>query len=261
MARAKMMHKGMLLPPAQAFGQIAEVATTIEAAEYAYHQTEAKFTEAGVINKGPAQSMLKKMDNLRQNVNLQRGPNGQPWSGQIDAENGFENLQQNLAKQETKDMAEKIQDKSVVMDFAISDKGEFRRGLSVDGVELDAGKKSDRGTIEAVDNLFNTWLADDQLISDDSVIYESDGNGNILTDEDGNKVRADGGELRELMNGDNGFEAYMQDKGLDVTTRQQTFPGEEPTVSQKQQQVIQPTAGKEEKIEETPDYESVRAPK
>ncbi|WP_019215970.1 hypothetical protein [Legionella tunisiensis] len=263
MARPKVVKdkdKRGLLPPAKAFGQIAEVATTIEAIDYACERARATFTQKGVINKAPTQSMLKKMDNVRQNVHFLRGQNSELWSGNMTAENPFENLQQNLAKQEVAVMNDKIQDKSVVMDYAFNDKGDFRRGIAIDGVEMDAKIDEDRETIEVVDNLFNTWLASHHYRSDDSVIYKIDENGGFTVGKNG-KVRAEGGELSELMEGDNGFESYMQDQGIDMTTRQQSFPGEEPTVSKKQQQTVQPAAVQEVDIEEIPDYEGVRTPK
>lgn len=265
MARSKVTRKGKheLLPPAKAFGQIIEVATTTEAIDYACEQAKAKFTQTGVINKGPAQTMLKKMDNARQNVHYLRGPNGQPWNGEISASNPYENMQQNLAKQEADLMNDKIQDKGVVMDYAFSQKGDYRRGITIDGVEMDAENDEDREKIEVVDNLFNTWLASNHYRSDDSVIYKSNESGDFIVDKKGNKVRASGDELSDLMKGDNGFESYMQDQGIDVTTRQQSFPGEEPAaeVSKKQQQATQPTSVQEVDIEEVPDYEGVRTPK
>lgn len=264
MGRSKVVRgrdKHDLLPPAKAFGQIIEVATTTEAMDYACEQAKAKFTKMGVINKGPAQSMLNKMENARQNVHYLRGPNGEPWSGNMTAENPYENLQQNLAKQEIEVMNDKIQGKNVVMDFAINDKGDFRRGITIDGVEMDAEVEEDLEKIKVVDNLFNTWLASSHYRTDDSVIYKSDENGDFIVDKKGNRVRGDGGELRELMKGDKGFESYMQDQGIDMTARQHPFPGEEPTVSKQQQQAAQPASVQEVDIEEVPDYEGVRTPK
>ncbi len=82
-------------------------------------------------------------------------------------------------------------------------------------------------TVDALDKLFNAWLAENYMISKGGVIYEGTKDGRIKQDEKGEKVRANPETLRnKISNKDAGFAHYVQkhNKSIHITVQEQPFP-------------------------------------
>nr|HAT8715079.1 hypothetical protein [Legionella jordanis] len=232
------VHKNIPLPSVEALTQCKEVATTVEAAFYFRDQFESKLVQAGKMDEG--KKALSHINEFAETVSMQRELKSDPWTGNVGPLTDFHNLQRNLAEKAADSLSSKI-DGNIIMDYAINDNAQFIRGYAADGKALDSE------SVQDMDKLFNAWLAENNKISKNSVIYEADNKGHILRDSSGQPVVANGPEVRGMVSNDqNGFTNFLQQFNKEgheiaVTTRQQPFPEKKPEVTQ----APTPTAAKE----------------
>lgn len=85
--------------------------------------------------------------------------------------------------------------------------------------------KPDAKTQEALDKLFNAWLALNDILSSGGYLYKADKTGKILHGADGKPVTVNAHQFNLLMSDPiNGFPAFAAQKGLRVKTVQRDFP-------------------------------------
>lgn len=199
-----------------------------EAADYFAEKFSEQISKASKEVREQSQEMLKIVKDFANNVGLSLSSQN-PWlpGGYQEATN-FQTMQLHLAEE----AATKLSDatKEVQMDYALGNNGEFLRGYSVGGQVLQGEN------VDAADKLFNAWLAENNLLSRDSALYQCDANGESLVDNAGNPVRANPDKVKELINDPtNGFQSYLQRKGIQVVLQDHTFPtpkGEPPAPPQ-----------------------------
>ncbi len=214
---------------------------TPEAAIYLREQYERRLKEAGVnIKSDEVQAVLKVLDDFKDNVVAQRSRSSDAsWSGKP-VLTDFMNLQRNLSEEAITDIADKVLDTEIQMDFAIhDDDSRLVRHYSVGGEEITPDM------VGSFDNLFNAWLARHNLISKDGVIYEGteENDGNIKQSAAGTLVKAKAEDVRKLIEDkDEGFQQYMQEmnKEIQLAIEQRQFPAE-------------PVEVEEPKVTEVPD--------
>ena len=99
-----------------------------------------------------------------------------------------------------------MQEQIIVLGCAVSDNGEFIRGYS----DQDGNPLNDDAQ-EAINMVFNAWLAENHLISNPPVICEGTPDGKIKEDKKGNPIVVQGEKLRTLLDDPKtGFSAFVQ---------------------------------------------------
>jgi hypothetical protein len=86
-------------------------------------------------------------------------------------------------------------------------------------------EKLDPQTIDALDKLFNAWLALNGIISKGGALYKADPKGQILLNPQGQSMKADPQQFKTLINDPtHGFQAFVAKKGIHIKTVQRDFP-------------------------------------
>lgn len=77
----------------------------------------------------------------------------------------------------------------------------------------------------ALDKLFNSWLAFNNMLSHEGFLYQADETGKKLNDAQGNPLKVNPEEFKALMaDPKKGFKSYAAQKGLRVTPVAHDFP-------------------------------------
>jgi hypothetical protein len=209
------------IPSAEALQQCKEVATTSMAASYFLSQFEKRLIETGKMEEGNV--ALAHIREFAQTVTLQREIKHDPWSGKIGPLTDFHNLQRNLAEEAAEMVVAKIQGQ-IIMDYAINDNSQFIRGYSA------AGRPMDEESVQNMDKLFNAWLAENNKISKGSTLYESDERGQILRNAQGENIKADSQEIKQMIVDESkGFSQFLRqfnkedNQEINMTARQQAY--------------------------------------
>jgi hypothetical protein len=86
-------------------------------------------------------------------------------------------------------------------------------------------EKLDSKTVDALDKLFNAWLALNGIISQGGALYKADAKGTILLNSQQQRIKVDPQQFKILMNDStHGFQAFVAKKGIHVKTIQREFP-------------------------------------
>ena len=124
-------------------------------------------------------------------------------------------------------LLDKIPAESMTLDCVVGDKADFLRAYSKgDGNPLEGEE------LEAMDRLFNAWLAqpENKMLMQDGVIYRGTDEGEVLQDTSEDTVKARANKIRELLKDPvRGFERYVELKkpGAQVRIVQHEAPQEE----------------------------------
>lgn len=181
---------------------------SVEAAKYLVERFTKILKDAGVLDQ--CQDMLDKVKDFAKYTEFKLLPSTQPWTGQPGEGSSFKNMQDNIAK----DAVSQFKNISAQFkfDFAMDNQAHFLRGFSSGGNPLDAN------SVKAMDNLFNAWLAENNMISKDGVLYQCDENGNK------GKV-ANAAQVKELIgDAEKGFASYLDKKGIHLSSEQHEYP-------------------------------------
>ena len=200
-------------PNYKAIQDLKAVATTPEAAVYLSAAFDKAF--ASMLDKEAVRRVSEELHAHADYVILANSGND-VWAGKQPS-TLFQNYQQGLASRAAKMVA----DKTITLDVAISDKSELLRGYSEGGLPLD--EKS----VLAMDKLFNSWLAENNMISKDGSIYQGTAEGQIKQDDRGNPVLVEPETLRDALGSqEDGFEQTVQKKNssVEVIVQQQKYP-------------------------------------
>ena len=86
-------------------------------------------------------------------------------------------------------------------------------------------EKLDPKTIDALDKLFNAWLALNGIVSKGGALYKADTKGAILLNPQKQPIKVDPQLFKTLMDDPTqGFEAFVAKKGIHIKTVQRDFP-------------------------------------
>ncbi len=173
------------------------------------------------INSINAKELIEKLDQVVKEVDYSLDSGANAWLKGIGAPRSskVDNLQRGLANESAGILHDKIGD-DIRMHIAISDNADIIRGY-------EAGNKNivDSENPNDLDNLLNGWLAENDIISKDGSLYEKGEDGKIKTDDNGEPIRADADEVKDLINdSENGFDAYMERKGFHSSVQKHEFP-------------------------------------
>ena len=193
--------------------------TSVEAADYLASRFKEILTRAKMTDTYA--DVLQKVEDFAKYTQFKLLSAAQPWRGQSSNATEFTNLQSNMANEAAKNLESMNigTEKEVLLDFAINNQGDFIRGYSSGGKAL-----SDQ-SLESMDKLFNAWLAENNVVSQDSIFYESNKNGEIIKDEDGRNMIANPDQIKDLVSDpEKGFQKYLDLKGINLTTQQHEYP-------------------------------------
>ncbi|ASQ47248.1 hypothetical protein [Legionella clemsonensis] len=231
-------NKAITLPSKDDLIKIKETVTIPEVGNYLLHHFEERLVAANKFEEGkPA------YDNIRDFVDLlemQSKNRGDPWAGIPGPLNDFQNLQQNRAEKAAEKAGPNIEN-TLFVEFALSDKGQMVRAFATLKQDLETGKLKkkalDPETRQELDKMVQAVLAEANLISKGSVIYEGDENGQIRRDAKGEPVLADVEKAKQVLNNaSKQLEKYFKQSGKDaihVETKERAFP-KQPAISKTQ---------------------------
>lgn len=198
------------------------VGVNVEAAEYFLQ----KFTE--MVNQAGLQEtsakLIKQMQDFVTMLRYRSEGGTDPWKGDTPS-NGFSNMHERLANDAVAVLGEAGVD-SVNMDMAFNDLSEMLRGYKSEGKPLNPKLQ------EALDKLFNAWLAKDNIVTKNSTLYECNSDGTIKKDANGHEVRANTEKIKEKIEG---LIAFIRDKGVQTTVNFREYPQKTPVTEEKTQ--------------------------
>lgn len=195
--------------------------TSPETARYLREQVHQIVDKSRYYNKDQetknlAQQVLKAVDEFTQLVEYKFSQDSQVWSG-TPPKSPFDQMQTKIAEKAGAAISEKNFPR-IRFDYAISEKGHFVRGY---GPAEKGAPALEEGTIDALDRLFNAWLANNhQVITRDGNFYKNEGQGERkLTGEEVEALMADSAK---------GFKEYLKQSRVetDLVSRQRDYPGE-----------------------------------
>lgn len=122
--------------------------------------------------------------------------------------------------------ASELKQQAVFLDCALSDSSEFIRGYSNETGDVLEGDE-----LQAMDTLFNAWLAENDMLSKGGVIYQATAHGDIAQDKKGNALIVPAEKLRTLLDKTTEFADFVQknNKGVQVAVR--VHPYDTPTAA------------------------------
>lgn len=206
------------LPTNNEFDKATQLASqTVEATEYLVKQFSARLYDANKLNSKILEALNEFVLGVKHRLNSATNP----WQGEVPT-NAFFNTQENLANEAAKALKTgEALDQEVQLDFAISEISELIRGYSANGQPL-AQK-----VIDALDKMFNAWFAKNNIINQDSVLYESTQDGKIK-EKDGQQVRALPEEVIKIIKDViNGLKAYIEKQsGINMNITEHPYPAE-----------------------------------
>lgn len=248
--------EGEYAPDAEALKKCFELVGKFpDAAVYFLEHLEKKLKSVGLYDK--SESLITQTQEFVQRVREQHDASIAPWTGQGTVPTDFQNYQRNTVKDSVDALVSTLQTQTH-MDYAINDSCEFIRGYSTQGAALSVEQANQ------MDKVYNAWLAEHQLLTKDSVIYEGTAEGSFRQTAKGELMRADATKVRELLNDPvRGFESYAKAQGINLETQGHNYPvektqtpGEKATVTAKTQQ----TQVKESIEEVTPETPPLSTP-
>lgn len=192
----------------------------IEAARYLAQRFREILTEANMLDK--SKDILEKVEDYAKYVEYKLLLKAQPWSAEIGDKSDFGNMQRNIGD----DAATKIKaamengqiNGEIKLDIALNDLAQLLRGYSVDG------KPMDPKLVDLMDKLFNSWLAENEIISQGSTLHECDENG-LAKEQTAEEKQRTVEKIKELIsNNQEGFAKYLKDKGITINIQQHKFP-------------------------------------
>lgn len=208
------------LPLKEALLEAMKVAeTSVEAAQYLATRFKEILTGAKMLEKYA--DVLKSVETFAQLTEFKLLSRGQPWFGQVVDTTDFKNMHANIGRdvaESLKNMGQGIAE-NVTFHFAVNDQAEFLRGCT------SGGKPLDSKAVEHWDKLFIAYLAENNVITKGTTLYQSDEHGQIKLDEQGNQLNANPAQLKALISDpQKGFEKYVVSKGIPITCQQQEYP-------------------------------------
>lgn len=216
-------YKKKALPPREDLLKAMQTAeNTAKSAQYLRQQVHQVVKNSILLNKKPesqalAQQVLKAVDEYTQFVEYKFSQDSQIWSGQK-PKPALTLIQSRIAEDAIAALSKK-NFPSIRFDFAISKEGHFVRGYA----STESGAPPlEEGTVDALDRLFNAWLANEhRVVTKDGYFYQNNPGGNQikLTVEEVEALMADSAKE---------FKEYLKQSGVqtELVSRQREYPGE-----------------------------------
>ena len=86
---------------------------------------------------------------------------------------------------------------------------------------------TDDQTTDALDKIFNAWLASHHILSQDGRLYKSDSKGQVMRDAQGVLLSINPAEFKLLMfDAEKGLQAYAAQQGIRLKPQLRAFPQE-----------------------------------
>ncbi len=181
--------------------------TEPESLKYVREGLEQCFQAAGVSVDAACLNMLANIDQF---INIsEQFQQRDPWSGELlDERTDFQTFQDQLADQSVAVIADTMEG-DIKMDFAISNSSELIRGYTVNGAPVS------HEMAEELDRIFNAWLAENAIITQDSTLYQATERGDISWAQ-GKPVTVSAETITQLINDkrEKGLQAFLERKGL-----------------------------------------------
>ncbi|CEG55778.1 hypothetical protein [Legionella fallonii] len=216
--------------------------TTIEGSQYFADQ----FKGLLIATKTQDQfsDLLNRVQDFAKYTAFKLRSSSEPWLGQINDSSDYKKMQAEMALSAARDLDNMKLGTSnkAAFEFAISDKSEFLRGYSADGQALDPK------SLGSMDTLFNSYLAEHNMVSEGSVLYEATDQGKPKKDAQGVAIKADPQQVRDLINDpQQGYAKYLEGKGVNVTCQEQQYPS--PQKDMQAQQAVKDAVAVKESLE------------
>jgi hypothetical protein len=192
------------IPTPDALNKAIEVACNqIETLKYFATNLHASLEKSGLLKK--CEQLILEVEKLVANAQFREDNKGNPWLGNMaqmpdSNETDFNLFQKFLATTS----ATELKEDKVILDCALSDSAEFLRAYSNEKGEL-----LEDDELNAIDTLFNAWLAENNMISKGGVIYAGTAKGDILEDKKGNPVAVPAEKLRAMLDAGD-FSQFVQ---------------------------------------------------
>lgn len=200
--------------------------TSVEAAQYVSQRLHEIITKAK--KQDECKDLLDRAELFVRYVEMKLQGNSHSWIGKKGKDSEFHNMQANMAATEAATIKEALGDVPVNVDVAINQLAKIMRGYSANGKGLDPQLGN------SMDVVVNAFWAENNKVSKDSTLYNSDADGNI-------QEKADPEEAKEeLVDPEAGLGEYCRQNGLEVTVQLQTYPGAE--VEQPKRREVEPSA-------------------
>lgn len=199
-----------------------------DSARYLLERLEARCATGKLAKSAGANLLLQQIRQWVQTTEkIKEAPNS--WGGHQPSESSFVRLHQVFAAEASHDFIQQFGD-NLQFDFAFGEQSEFLRAYTVNGTVIDEQATQGKSGAKLADELFNAWLATQfSYVSKDGKIYEADpATGKIKQDARGNLILADTDAIKSKMHDpENGFDAFLQMRGIQLTSQSHSFPGKE----------------------------------
>lgn len=214
------------MPSTEAIGEAVKMViagNTEEGAKYLRTALEKKLIACDKLEAG--QGLLAKIDGVVSYVQMRIKTGEKAWEGKVIDPSEYKTFQDAVAREAhaiLKDMLGKV---GIVYNYAINDESNLVRGYSTED-----GKTPDEAAVKAFDDLFNAWLAENEMRNKEGYIYHTDGNGDIrqVEDEKGRKIpdKVNPQELEErIADKETGFaQSVRKDKDINFSVKQRDYP-------------------------------------
>lgn len=210
-----------LLPNEDSLRALFEILSNPDAVAYMVKKTEEK-----VEGLKKDFGILKVVNSFKENLKASQRDNSQIWNGILSTTSQFKNLNKNLGLQAAKEFTLKAKNKFDVL-IALGDQSNLQRGFLIDG---QAPTSED---FKNFDQLLNAWFAENNMVSQDSQLFEVDTEGKVLTDQQGNPIKVSKDKFKDkLIDSSSGFMAFCEKNGLQTTVdyKDLTKPAAQPNV-------------------------------
>lgn len=190
---------------------------SVVAAGYLLSQGKKIFTAAKKNEE--FKELISKLESFVSQVEMQLMVDTGAWSGKETPSSTFHSYQSEIAEEAAKILGGiQISEKASSthkLSYAFDDSGHFVRGW---------GKLDSKAT-NALDKLFNAWLALNDIVSKGGSLYQADNKGHILADAQGKEKLVDPVSFKSLIDDPaRGFKFYADKKGVPMDTEKKEFP-------------------------------------
>ena len=198
---------------AESLSMALDLANNPDAAEYLFSKLQKIMPDNHEI--------LDTLEDYVQTIRQSTPTSEYAWSGQ-DMPSQTRTLNENIAGQSIDSLSSSFDDEflDVRMDIAINEESEVLRGY-----DLNNQTASDE-QIQALDGLFNAWLTRQNWLCKDGVIYQTNAQGKVLT-ENGKDIIASSSQFETLIKDEiTGLNAYVSKKSpnIEIEVNQVDFP-------------------------------------
>lgn len=190
--------------------------TSVEGANYLVERFKKILIGAKMLDK--SDDLMNKVQEFADMVKFKLTSVTDAWSGKLKDTTDFKTMQENMADSLVTQVKVLLQGE-LKLDVAINDLAQLVRGFSADG------KAVEPKLLEQLDKLYTSWLAENNIVSKSSTLYQSDENGVIKKDANGKEAKADAEYIRQLIDDpEKGFAKFLKDRDLKITVQQHKYP-------------------------------------